>query len=361
MRTTAETGESEMLTTPGGGCADALCEDCLASILVRLPSASDVLRCRAVCRSWRRVATNLLFLANHAAHRPIQIITISDSREVSATPLSVVDHPRPRRLLFHRTQYGPSVSRSSAVLFSLDGLLVLTQRPGIYVICNPATRQWTRLPVLGPDETRPRRFDAAACGFYWHASSGEHRLLCQVRRNWAHDYNILSAGGGGARRHGRRAPRPANTSRTIRYGAPVSCRGVLHWLDHPEAEYTGMMLAFDTASEAFRLMPLPPEQLAGNNTARTLVELDGELAMAVMQHGVSSMAVWDLRDYGEAAEVWTLRYRVEVPMSSLHFGDITDITGASSRTFLMFTESLVPQAFFLGPPSPRVAHIKFSN
>ncbi|KAF8725902.1 hypothetical protein HU200_020470 [Digitaria exilis] len=240
----------------------------------------------------------------------------------------------------------------------------------------------------------------------------EYRLLCQVRRNWAHDYYILSAGGGGARRHGWRAPRPANASRTIRYGAPVSCRGVLHWLDHPEAEYTGMMLAFDTASEAFRLMPLLPEQLAGNNTARTVVELDGELAMAVMQHGVSAMAVWDLRDYGEVAEVWTLRYRVEVPMSSLHFGDITNIiTGASrwflpvgdgtsiligqgcysgnaygyatrlydlkekrmhgkivllrpSPRFLVFRESLVPQpqALFQGPCSPgEVSHIKFSD
>ncbi|RLN00012.1 F-box protein [Panicum miliaceum] len=41
----------------GGGGIHALCEDALAEILVRLPSES-VLRCRAVCRSWRRVAAS---------------------------------------------------------------------------------------------------------------------------------------------------------------------------------------------------------------------------------------------------------------------------------------------------------------
>ena len=48
-----------------GGGIHALCEDALAEILVRLPSES-VLRCRAVCRSWRRVAADRSFLAAHA-------------------------------------------------------------------------------------------------------------------------------------------------------------------------------------------------------------------------------------------------------------------------------------------------------
>ena len=48
-----------------GGGIHALCEDALAEILVRLPSES-VLRCRAVCRSWRCVAADPSFLAAHA-------------------------------------------------------------------------------------------------------------------------------------------------------------------------------------------------------------------------------------------------------------------------------------------------------
>lgn len=63
------------------------------------------------------------------------------------------------------------------------------------------------------------------------------------------------------------------------------------------------MLAFDTASETFRLMSRPPERTG--DTARVLLELDGELSVAAMQ-GVTSLAIWALQDY--KAEIWTLRY-----------------------------------------------------
>jgi hypothetical protein len=80
---------------------------------------------------------------------------------------------------------------------SLDGLLVLEEsRRGLYIICNPITEQWTNLPVLARCST------AYACGFYFHTSSGEYRLLCHgveeeqeegagTRSNY---YYVLSAG-----------------------------------------------------------------------------------------------------------------------------------------------------------------------
>jgi hypothetical protein len=45
------------------------------------------------------------------------------------------------------------------------------------------------------------------------------------------------------------------------------------------------MLAFDTASETFRLMSRPPEErAAGESTsARALLEIDGELSAVVIQ------------------------------------------------------------------------------
>nr|CAB3463956.1 unnamed protein product [Digitaria exilis] len=328
--------EAEMLTTPSVACVDALRDDVLASILLRLPSTS-VLRCRAVCRSWRCITTDRSFLAALTARRPTHILTYAEyaPRAVSATPLSGDDH-HPTRL-FYRTDRGTSrsmVPRSGDVLRSLDGLLVLRKRPGLFAICNPATRQLTHLPPLLPPEDRPLRFTAVACGFYSHAPSGEYRLLCHVEHKWVRYYSILSASGGGARRHGRRAPRLTHKSLTIHYSAPVlSRRGVLHWLVHPEAAYTGMMLAFDTASEEFRLMPRRPPERRRGDTSRKLVELDGELAMVVLrQQGASSpsssswsLAVWDLRGYGEAAEeVWTMRYRVELPPPTSLSVDTTD-------------------------------------
>ncbi|KAF8704949.1 hypothetical protein HU200_031194 [Digitaria exilis] len=394
-------------TAAGGSGVDALCDNVLASILARLPSTS-VLRCRAVCRSWRRITTARSFLANHATRRPLQILTGSvygyGGREVSATPLSVAGDAQPSRL-FHRTRHEPSVARSSDVLYSLDGLLVVSQLPGLFAICNPSTRQWATLPALAPE---PRPFDVVTCGFYSpHASSGEYRLLCQVRHKYERYYCILSTAGDALPRrcHGRRRPPRLTTSASLPYSVPVSRRGVLHWLAHPEAAFTGRMLAFDTDSEAFRLMPRPPEW-ARDGTKRKLLELDGELAVAVVK-GVSTLAVWELRDY--EAEVWTLRYRVEVAPPSSLFGGITTTDNHTSvewsiswifsagdgailigqgyhgfaarlydlrekrirgevsllprgqqPTFLVFRESLVSHGFFDLPPNSEVGHIKFN-
>nr|XP_034605914.1 F-box protein At5g49610-like isoform X1 [Setaria viridis] len=385
-------------TSDGGRGIHALCDDALMEILVLLPNKS-VLCCRAVCRRWRRITNDGSFLAGLSARRPLKMIILSQSGAgaVSAVSLSVDDPTSPaesrRSHLFDRRQlYEDGRTRRNNrcfdVVCSLDGLLVLSQRPGLFVVCNPATRQWTNLPALRQE---PRRLHAIACGFYSHGSSGEYRLLCHVEYRRKRYYYILAAGGALPRRLGR-APRPPSWE----YDAPVARRGILHWLaSHPEAATAAgknKMLAFDTASETFQLMPRPPER--AGDTARALLELDGELSVAVMQ-GLTSLAVWDLRHYD--AEVWTLRCLVvvEVPLSRLSTCRLHSVGGGAilianrysckfnaarlydlkekrmlgeislsheDPTFLMFRESLVSHAFFHSPPrSSEVAYIKFTD
>lgn len=135
------------------------------------------------------------------------------------------------------------------VLYSLDGLLVLNQRRGLFIVCNPIIRQWTNLPALASEPC----FTAIACGFYLHiyGSSGEYRLLCHglgleeskgtgsIRNGNSH-YYVLSAGGTLPRRLGR-APLPTHASGASKYDdVPVAHRGILHWLAlHPESAGTG--------------------------------------------------------------------------------------------------------------------------
>ncbi|RLN28185.1 hypothetical protein C2845_PM05G27630 [Panicum miliaceum] len=64
--------EGEEMEISGGG-IDALCHDALVDIFVRLPSES-VLRCRALCKSWRRITTDCSFLAAHAARSPREMM-----------------------------------------------------------------------------------------------------------------------------------------------------------------------------------------------------------------------------------------------------------------------------------------------
>jgi hypothetical protein len=90
---------------------------------------------------------------------------------------------------------GEGMSSELLLYASLDGLLVLQHwrrsgsGPFTYVICNPVTRQWASLPSPFTVVPVPRRRGAldcfrtnVACGFYFHASSGEYRLLLHCVR-----------------------------------------------------------------------------------------------------------------------------------------------------------------------------------
>ncbi|XP_062179523.1 F-box protein At5g49610-like [Phragmites australis] len=384
-----------METAAGESSHDGLCEDVLVQILVRLPSES-VLRCRAVCKSWRRITTDRAFLAAHAARRPREMIVITESLTVSSIPLSLEDDTGRRRFLCDPTKRANDGSATwCSLLYSLDGLLVLRQRPGLYIICNPITRQWTNLPVLTPEPC----FTAFPCGFYFHSSSGEYRLLCHgVAKDedeamgtvyiWymKHDYYILSAGGTLPRLLGR-ASFPAVLPTIMGYERPTSHGGILHWFcSHPQATSTGKILAFHTVSETFQLMSRPP-----GVTIAALVEIDGALSAATMP-SPTRLDIWVLQDY--EAESWTLRLRVEVSPprrirdsfvsmaisaggGAILFGDpycpvvrLCDLKEKGVRKemycrsaplFLVFSESLVSHAFFESPRCPDLESINFPD
>jgi hypothetical protein len=229
--------EEEMLTAGGSAGIHALCDDVLVGILVRLPSKS-VLRCRAVCRSWRRITTDRSFLADHAARRPLGMITLTSpsvrAPAVHSMSLSGGDGPPQSHLLYRQqlARDGTPMGDLFNVLYSLDGLLVLCQCRGLFIVCNPTTRQWTNLPAIAPEPC----FTAIACGFYLHGSSGEYRLLCHGMgkeesrgtgsiRNGNSHYYVLNAGGTLPRRLGR-APQPTHSSGAAKYAdVPVARQG----------------------------------------------------------------------------------------------------------------------------------------
>ncbi|RCV16310.1 hypothetical protein SETIT_3G127800v2 [Setaria italica] len=251
------------MDTPGS--IHALCDDALLEILVRLPSKS-VLRCRAVCKNWRRITTARSFLAAHAARRPRHMLVITQSWTVSAVPLSLYPGPAPaddddmgwRGYLCDPITRGKDgrVTRSCGLLASLDGLLLLRRSPGHFMVCNPTTRQWSKLPALVP---KPCSI-VYPCGFYFHSSSGEYRLLCHYswEEYYYNDYYYIISTSGDLPRRLARAPaynRPIGKGHEY----PVACREILHWCSfRPEATSTGKILAFHTVTETFRLVARPP-------------------------------------------------------------------------------------------------------
>jgi hypothetical protein len=246
----------------------------------------------------------------------ITILSRPDTEAVTAVSLSTAGDDDPaspaRSHLFDRTQlcWDRRTPRDGlsfyVVCCSLDGLVVLRQRQGLYVVCNPATGQWTNLPALPPD---PCDLATIACGFYSYGSSGEYRLLCHAGYKRRSYYYVLSTGAGAVPR--RLILLRAGTGITRRPWLAVGSTTGSPRTPWPPPPPANKMLAFDTASETFRLMSRPPEERAAreSTSARALLEIDGELSAVVIQFFSRRrwpFGSWDLR----SAEVWTDNARV---------------------------------------------------
>ena len=134
-------------------------EEILQEILVRLP-AKSVLRCRAVCRGWRRLTTDPAFLVAHHRHQPT-LHFISSFGGTGVNNYYSLDAIRLQKAERQPVLW-PRGCRFDA---SCDGLVVI----GGY-ICNPATRQWAPL-------SRWKGYFGNIIGLYRHQPSGEYRLL----------------------------------------------------------------------------------------------------------------------------------------------------------------------------------------
>ncbi|XP_044982294.1 F-box/kelch-repeat protein At3g23880-like [Hordeum vulgare subsp. vulgare] len=183
----------------------------IAEILARLPP-KYLLRSRTVCKAWRDLATEPDFILKHHSHQPTQPLITSyavgplkadcleavdlttNKRRVvlrviqrvpRPLPLHFADHGRDRReaLMVHEWR---DVCDALMVHGSCDGLLLLNFGKSLFV-CNPATRQGARLPLLLQD-------DLDVLGFYKDADSGEYRLLYHQAERLGLSYYVLTVG-----------------------------------------------------------------------------------------------------------------------------------------------------------------------
>uniref|UniRef100_A0A0D9YLV4 F-box domain-containing protein n=1 Tax=Oryza glumipatula TaxID=40148 RepID=A0A0D9YLV4_9ORYZ len=208
--------------------AAAMNDDVVAEILLRLP-AKSVLRCRAVCRSWRRITTADYFVAAHSRRRPLQLLGYTGPNDESLR----------------------------------DDEFLVTSAPRVnaetMLICNPATRQLVNLPPVSTGGVVVDRNDLRlhSSAFYFHRPSGEYRVLCYRKGT---NY-ILSTGSGEARRLG---PVPDQQRRTCSFSAVTVGKTVgesVYW-GRREVDDRSRIMAFDTVSERFRAVAPPPVEHA---------------------------------------------------------------------------------------------------
>jgi F-box interacting protein len=313
-------------------------ENIIYDILLRLPPKS-VVRCRAVCKSWLRLASDHIFLVDH--HRcqpslPLLYFILDDVRDpdISEYRLEELDlHTNDNELQTvlgfssHVNWWMPhGRERRLALHGSCDGVLLLSSDDSLYLY-NPTTRHWGCLPPLHSDNT--------IAGFYWHRISDDYRVLYFRRHeDGKYCYYVMEAGTKRQRLVSRQVSLIHSSwpTKCARRTPPVLLHGNLHW--PPVSSRPETIAVFDTVGEVLRFMLSPAvyvNSLFDSNVK--LLDMDGVLAMsgscreAIGDDGPSRVDLWFLEDYND--RVWVCKYRIELPVEDIsRFHEFEDVWNA---------------------------------
>ncbi|XP_037424845.1 F-box protein At5g49610-like [Triticum dicoccoides] len=267
-------------------------------ILSRLP-AKDVLRCRAVRKSWRSTTSTDTFILQHHRHQPslpiiehlngiCRLDRVSNDQKILPVLQYAGRSPITGDDLMHRAV--------------CDGLIILAQKPDYY-ICNPATRKCASLPL---PPLQPGFSNDEIVGFYRHQPSGEYRML------WASysthirvelpDYFVLTVGSVQPRRiQWQAVSEKGFPTMSARDCPPVHHRGSLHWA-------VGLNITvFDPVAETFRHMSRPAQL---GDMVSLLDTAGGALALCRTDRTYVTFDVWVLQDYD--AETWGFQYHINL-------------------------------------------------
>uniref|UniRef100_A0ACD5UJS6 Uncharacterized protein n=1 Tax=Avena sativa TaxID=4498 RepID=A0ACD5UJS6_AVESA len=301
-------------------------------ILIRLPP-KDVGRCRAVSTSWRTATSMPEFMLEH--HRRQPSLPIFDGR---GAPASFV--------IFGNASAGSSSQQLWPFLRGLidhyetrlygacDGLL-LVYRGSRFYICNPVIRKHALLPQPQVGQTCLNHI----IGFYRFHPTGEYRVLWVSQKYSICRVYVLTVGSEEPRHVTVTMPAVSSPSveqkllkelRSSSYSlgdifdssrrnvlSQLGLNGSLHWCPKRASDITGAggdIIVFDTEAESFRWMG-SPAQLCSN---KKLFNMKGMLAFSAgSTPSFTAMDVWVMQDY--EAEIWTLKYRIDV---SINIGGI---------------------------------------
>ncbi|CAM0879380.1 unnamed protein product [Alopecurus aequalis] len=309
--------------------AAALPEDLvLWEIFYRLP-AKEILRCRAVCRSWRRLTCDAEFLLAHHRRQPSLTLVLSKSPTSGKAPATLDAFDLRQSPAVRRAILGFISSNECQKYYihaSCDGLLLLSRCYRLYYICNPATRQWCALPDL-----------SNVAALYHHLPSDEYRVLCQKQDPngpaGSVVYYVLTVGSSleGQRCIGHPVPSPSlkkklswvSSAQLNYHNPPVLLHGCLHWYSGSYFDNQCNVVVFDTVDESFRCIQ---PHIAGYAATAHLGQMDGTLCIRHLDRGTMIVQVWVLQDY--EMEVWSLKCQIQLPVLEMkkYVSDKEDIS-----------------------------------
>ncbi|KAM3195776.1 hypothetical protein ACQJBY_071759 [Aegilops geniculata] len=266
-------------------------------ILARLPP-KDVLRCRAVRKSWHNGTSTNAFILDH--HRRQPLLPIIEQRQKGFCHIAGASNGQ---RIWPVLRY--AVTKQSIIHHACDDLLILGWQSNFY-ICNPTTRKCASLPH--PPQ-RPGASVVAVVAFYRHHTSREYRVLWVSYSRpissgvlvQSPEYFVLTVGSN--------QPRciqcPTVSQHMLHvtqspYCPPVHHRGSLHWA------FGLNLTVFDSVAETFRQMSRPIEL----GHVVSLLDMGGSLALWHTTCDRITFDIWVLQDYD--AEIWAFQYRINL-------------------------------------------------
>ncbi|CAN6313094.1 unnamed protein product [Urochloa humidicola] len=293
-------------------------EEILSEILLLLPPKS-ILRCRAVCKTWRAVTSDRAFLLAHHRRQPSRrLFTFVRDVGRNHDDLKVLDYCieavdfRTHEFLsvarFTGKEYDPLLRDSPFVVHaSCNGLLLMSYNNNLH-LCNPTTRQWLRVfpPAL--------RHDKVMGLYYAHGPSAdsEYRVLYYREIDREPTFYISTVGSGNKRHIWPHSSSPslikwlAKGSEGTEFNEPFLFHGNLHWL--PQFGRQNNIVVFDTVDEVFQWLHVPFKMF----NVVSLLEIEGMLAISNSYIESSKVDLWLLLDYEHV--VWVHKYRIELPV-----------------------------------------------
>lgn len=285
-------------------------EEILSLILLLLPPKS-ILRCRAVCKALRCLASDRAFLlAHHRRQPPLRLYSFIRDVGNYSTDLGIFDYClEALDLLTHEFR---SVTRFTAddydcaigdnpfaALASCDGLLVMSWRK-LFYLCNPTTRQWISIS--------PLRFrHDTVMGLYCHGPSSEYRVLYCRRSHREPLFFTCTVGSEKESLIQHRLSSVIRSWSEKRYhlSEPFLFNGNLYWM--PSLGPHNMILVFNTVGEVFQWLHVSFQiQLVAS-----LLEVEGCLAMSNSHFESSEVDLWLLDCQ---SSVWIHKYCIQLPV-----------------------------------------------
>ncbi|CAM0884870.1 unnamed protein product [Alopecurus aequalis] len=241
-------------------------------ILVHLPPKSLV-RCRAVCRSWRRAtSTRPFLLAQHGRQPNLPIISDGEYGNCGYDDIFTFDH-RAADAQLHAVA---PLDASFNLEVSCDGLFVLSKcgtTGTSFCVCNPVTRE--HAPVGTPWD-----FSIfSVLGMYLHRPTGEYRLLLH---RWSTVGPLLPQGTTGCYVFSLGSDQPPrhiggpDAASGLHVHTPATVRDSLHW---------------------------------------SIFEMDDKLGTYSYNEAMGAVDIWVLQNY--ECEVWRHKCGLKLPVKEI--------------------------------------------